>query len=105
MDCAKFSRLLPQSSRADRLSLLGKSLKGDTCAFDLTPPIRPVGNTIWTRERDLSKSKHTEAQSITALKQVEAGRTAEVRRLREEFRASERGVCGVDGSARAELSR
>ncbi len=46
---------------------------------DLTPQIRPFRNTIWTKEggRTMSKSRHTEAQIITALKQVEAGRRAE----------------------------
>ena len=43
---------------------------------DLTPPVRPDGNTIWTRA-GMSRSKHTEAQIIAALKQVEAGRKAE----------------------------
>jgi putative transposase len=43
------------------------------------PRIRPIWNTIWTKERRkaMNKSRHTEAQIITALKQVEAGRTAE----------------------------
>jgi transposase-like protein len=46
---------------------------------DLTPRIRPFSNTIWTKERGriLSRSRHTEAQMIAALKQVEAGRTVE----------------------------
>lgn len=47
--------------------------------IDLTPPLRPLVNTIWTKERGkaMSKSKHTEAQMIIAPKQVEAGRTSE----------------------------
>jgi putative transposase len=47
--------------------------------LDLTPRIRPFWNTIWTKERGkaMSKSRHTEAQIIAALKQVEAGRTTE----------------------------
>jgi putative transposase len=46
---------------------------------DLTPRIRPIWNTIWTKEKGkaMSKSRHTEAQIIAALKQVEAGRTTE----------------------------
>lgn len=43
---------------------------------DLTPPIRPFGNTIWTKGWVMSESKHMEAQMITPLKQVGAGRTA-----------------------------
>jgi len=47
------------------------------CLADLTPRIGPIRNTIWTKERgtEMSRSRHTEAQIITALKQVEAGRT------------------------------
>jgi hypothetical protein len=45
--------------------------------IDLTPEIRPHGNTIWTKGGGMSRSKHTEAQIIAALKQVEAGRTAD----------------------------
>jgi putative transposase len=46
---------------------------------DLTPRIRPFWNTIWTKERGntMSKSRHTEARIISALRQVEAGRTVE----------------------------
>jgi len=51
-------------------------LEPATSADDLTPKIRPFRNTIWTRW-GMSKSRHTEAQIIAALKQVEAGRTSE----------------------------
>jgi putative transposase len=47
---------------------------GVTC-----PGIRPLCNTIWTKERGrkMSKSRQTEAQMIAELKQVEAGRSTE----------------------------
>jgi putative transposase len=45
---------------------------------DLLPCIRTSASMISdSGEDDMSKSKHSEAQMITALKQVEAGRTAE----------------------------
>jgi putative transposase len=71
---------------ADRTQYSVLNFGGELCQYgsvasrsDLTPRIRPIWNTIWTKERGrtMSKSRHTEAQIITALKQVEAGRTAE----------------------------
>ena len=47
------------------------------CSPDLTPPIRPLGNTIWTKGGGDEPEQATEAQIIAALKQVEAGRRAE----------------------------
>ena len=45
-------------------------------ATDVTPPVRPSGNTIWTRKAD-EQEQHTEAAMIATLKQVEAGRKVE----------------------------
>jgi putative transposase len=44
---------------------------------DLSPSNRPKQNTILEGKGSMSRSNHTEAQMIEALKQVEAGRTAE----------------------------
>ena len=53
--------------------------------FDLRPFLRPFLTTIWTKERGrlMSKTRHTEAQIVGALKVIELGRTAE-------------GVAGLD---------
>ena len=85
LDCAGLSSI-PQFKNRQASNDVGSCLLKDSQVarpvhrgFDLTPEIRPFRNTIWTKEGEvgMSRSRHTEAQIIAALKQVEAGRTTE----------------------------